>query len=119
MFKELYRLFQPDRATVPAAEAAAEPPVETRAAKPRNQQIEDDYVARLNALMNEAEEARSTGILVDVLTWTLARIAVRTGDQSAIGDILHQLGGQLAKVNEWSKAQAQARKELEVGAAIH
>ena len=119
MIKELYRLFRPDRTTVPAAEATAEPPVEARAAKPRNQQIEDDYVARLNALMNEAEESRCTGILVDVLTWTLARIAVRAGDLNAIGDILHQLGGHLAKVNEWSKAQAQARKELEEGAAIH
>jgi hypothetical protein len=119
MFKRLYRLFQPAKAEAPAAEAGLQQTVTVRAPKPQDRQIEDDYVARLNSLMKDAEESRSTHTLVDVLTWTLARIAVRSGNFSAAGDVVYRFGGHLVSVNEWAQARAEAERERDEGAVIH
>ena len=119
MIKHLYRLFRPEKTAASAVQASYQRIVGACAANPQEREIEDAYAARLNALMKEAEESRSTYILIDVMTWALASSATRTGNISLIGDIVRCLGAHVVTANEWCKAQANARKELEKGVTTH
>lgn len=89
------------------------------AADLRDRQLGERYMARLNELTKEAGDSGSKHILVNCLTLSLATIVVQTGNLSAIGDVLYRLGNQVVNINEWVKAQAAAKMELDKGATSH
>ena len=70
--------FTPEPAVVPPSAPAAD-------CSPA-QQAELRYLAAVEALLEDAREHRYTVVLVDVLTWYLARIGSACG-MASVGDI--------------------------------
>ena len=60
-------------------ETAASPEVVTLADCSPAQQIEQRYLAAVNALVDDAVEHENLPILADVLAWTLGRVIAATG----------------------------------------
>ena len=82
------------------------------------EQIELRYLNAANALLDDAVEHKSPRILLDVLTWTLARMVVGYGAPAVAGDIVRRLGehiGTLAK----RRAREEAEQATEEGHAPH
>jgi hypothetical protein len=102
-----------------AGEAKSAPPVVNLADGTREQQIEERYLKAIGALVEDAGEHDSTAILVEVLTWTLARIAVGYGTTGVSGDILLRLGRHMCDLTERKQAQDEAVKSRKAGHAAH
>ncbi len=84
------------------------------------QQIELRYLTAANALLDDAVAHESPRILVDVLTWTLARMVVGYGAPAVVaGDILRRLGEQIGTLAERRRAQQEAEQAKEEGRASH
>ncbi len=83
------------------------------------QQIELRYLNAANALLDDAVEHESPHILVDVLTWTLARMVVGYGAPAVAGDILRRLGEHIGTLAERQRAQQEAEQAKEEGRAPH
>ena len=80
------------------------------------QRAELRYMAAIDALVEDAREHRHVGVLVDVLTWHLARIGFANG-MFAAGDILRCLGGHFSHIAEQHAAQREAEAAKEAGHA--
>jgi hypothetical protein len=101
------------------SEAKSTPPVVNLADGTREQQIEERYLKAIGVLVEDAGDRDSTAILVEVLTWTLARIAVGYGTTGVSGDILLRLGRHMCDLTERRDAQAEAAKSRQAGHAAH
>jgi len=80
------------------------------------QRAELRYMAAIDALVEDAREQRHVGVLVDVLTWHLARVGFANG-MFAAGDILRRLGAHFAYIAEQDAAQREADAAKEAGHA--
>jgi hypothetical protein len=100
----------------PAANATAPAPLADCSPA---QQTELRYLNAVNALLDDAVETDSPRILVDVLTWTLARMVVGYGAPAVAGDILRRLGEHIGTLADRRRAQEEAEKEKEAGRAPH
>lgn len=69
------------------------------------------YLESVNAFVADADENHQMAALVDVLTWTLARIAVGYGTPTVAGDILGRLGRHMMDLSAH-------RLELEEGDSV-
>jgi len=76
------------------------------------------YLNAVFELFDHAVENKSLRALVNVLTWTLARITLENGPAAA-GDILHRLGVHLGTFAERRSAQEEAQKAKEEGRVPH
>jgi len=83
------------------------------------EQLEQRYVAALNALVDDAAERQSFETLVDVLAWTLARVMVGFGTTAVTGDVLRRLGKYVCELTERNNAQAEAEKAKKEGLRPH
>ena len=104
----------------------AQAPVTELAAAPvpladctRMRQIEMRYLKATDALVDDALENRSLDILVDVLTWELARLAIACDTPAAAADILKSLGKHMGEIVARRDAQAEAKAAKEKGALPH
>jgi hypothetical protein len=77
------------------------------------------YLEALNAFISEANDNHHMAVLVDALTWTLARIAVGYGTATVAGDILGRLGRHMLQFSEHQRAQDEASKAREAGHLPH
>ena len=78
------------------------------------EQVELRYLAALKTLVDDALEHRQVEILVDVLTWNLARIGYGYGVQS-VGDIVRRLGGHIGDIAQREAAVCEAAEEKKAG----
>ena len=83
------------------------------------QQVEQRYVAAVNALIDEAVEHDSLPILADVLAWTLGRVIIGYGTTAVAGDILRRLGGYVCDLAERQRAEAEAKQARKEGQKPH
>ena len=83
------------------------------------QSLEDRFVAQINGLIQEADAKESAVILVDVLAWALARMALRIDGPWGAGDIIRRVGGYVCKLQERKLAQEEAKNAKEQGHAPH
>ena len=99
--------------TVPAPEAV------TLADCSTAHQIEQRYLAGVNALVDDALEHENMPILADVLAWTLGRVIVAYGTPAVAGDVLRRLGGYVCDLVERQRAQAEAEQAQKEGLKPH
>jgi hypothetical protein len=78
------------------------------------QHVESRYMAALQTLVDDALEHRHVEILVDVLTWNLARIGYGYGVQS-VGDIVRRLGGHIGDIAQREAAVREAAEAKKAG----
>jgi hypothetical protein len=104
-------------AATAAATAAVAQPAETTAAQPAAspepslaQQAEDRYLQAIEPLVDDAIGRGQPEVLVDVLAWTLARIANAYG-QPATADVLRRFANHLADLALRQREQEAAKKE--------
>lgn len=102
-----------------AQPTATSSPAATLADCSPTQQIELRYLNAANALLDDAVEHEAPRILVDVLTWTLARMVVGYGAPAVAGDILRRLGDHIGTLAERRRAQQEAEQAKEEGRAPH
>ena len=81
------------------------------------EQIELRYLNAANALLDDAAEINATKILVDVLTWTLARVIDGCGTPAVAGHVLHCLGKHTCTLAAHRCAQEESAKAIEAGHA--
>lgn len=82
-------------------------------------QIELRYLNALEPLLVDALQHRSGHILVDVLTWTLARIAVGHGSVWIAGDIVRRLGDHMHTLAERERSREERQQATEGGHPEH
>jgi hypothetical protein len=82
-------------------------------------QIELRYVNALDALLADAVKHRSGQTLVNVLTWTLARIAVGHGSLWIAGDIVRHLGDHIGTLAERRRPQEDSEQAKEEARTPH
>jgi hypothetical protein len=106
---------------VPAAasELSAEPnaPAALADCTPE-QQVETRYMAALKALVDDALEQRHVEILVDALTWNLARIGYGFG-VPAVADIVRRFGAHVGDIAQRETAAREAAEAKKSGHAPH
>ncbi len=83
----------------------------------REARIQADYVQRLNALVDDANANGTIEILVDGLTWTLARVIVYLDSAPVTGDILRRLGQHVGTLAAKRTAQRELDDDRERGIA--
>jgi hypothetical protein len=76
---------------------------------------EGRYLEALNAFVSEANHNGHMTVLVEALTWTLARIAVGYGTPTVAGDILGRLGRHMVDHSEHQRAQEEASRARDAG----
>jgi hypothetical protein len=81
--------------------------------------IEKSYLDAINALLEEAYSTRSVPILVDVLTWTVARIIMDCRSRWGTGDVLRRIGDYVCRISERRAAQEEAEKSRADGSLPH
>ena len=81
-------------------------------------QIEQRYVDAANAMHKDATAREAWHLLVDVLTWKLAVIAIGCGPEAA-GDIVRRLGTHMKDLAERDRAQREAEQEKKEGRKPH
>lgn len=110
----------PESNVVPAVapESDVVPPAAPLADCSREQQTEERYLAALEVLIDDALEHDHTAILVDALTWDLARIGFAHGTP-ALGDIIRRLGGYVCDLEERHAAKEEAEAARKAGHAPH
>lgn len=80
----------------------------------------DRYLAQLEVLYDDAYRSNAFAVLVDVMAWHLARIAVsRTDPTEATADISRQFGAHVCDLVQQQRAQAEAEQAKTEGVAIH
>jgi hypothetical protein len=107
-------------ATVAVAEARNDPnlaPAAPADCTPA-QQAERRYLAALQPLVDDALEHRHIEVLVEVLTWHLARIGYGYG-ASAVGDIVRRLGVHIGDIAAREAAHREAQEAKKAGRAPH
>ena len=97
-------------------ETVASPEIVTLADCSPAQQVEQRYVAAVNALMDEAVERDNLPILADVLAWALGRVIVGYGTPAVAGDILRRLGGYVCDLAERAAGGGRSGAGAEGGA---
>lgn len=107
----------PEFAQTSAAETAGTPVPLADCTRAR--QIELRYLKQADALVDDALERQSAEILVDVLTRTLARIAVGYGTTAVSADIIRRLGSHMADLVAQRNAEAEAKAAKKKGIAAH
>jgi hypothetical protein len=75
---------------------------------PTERQLEIRYFATANVLLDDAVRNASLRILVDVLTWTLAKIIVERAGRWGAGDVMRQIGNHVCRLIERERAQEEA-----------
>ena len=78
----------------------------------------DHYVERIEGLYAHARETRSTHVLVDVIAWSLARLAHQKGSAAA-GTILRGIGSHLASIADAEDARREAGQAKASGQKPH
>jgi len=78
------------------------------------QQVEQRYLATLQALLDDALEHEHMDILVDTLTWNLARIGFACG-APALGDINRRLGAHVCDLGARAAAEREAAEAKKAG----
>jgi len=81
------------------------------------EQIELRYLNAANALLDDAAAINATKVLVDVLTWTLARVIDGCGTPAVAGHALHCLGKHICTLAANRCAREEAAKAIEAGHA--
>jgi hypothetical protein len=76
-------------------------------------QVELRYLNALDPLLADAVEHRSGQTLVNVLTWTLARIAVAHGSVWIGGDIVRRLGDHMCTLSERRRSEEESEQSKE------
>lgn len=80
----------------------------------------DRYVAQLEALGDDAYRSGALAVLVDVMAWYLARVAVsRTDPTVATADITRMFGLHVCNLVQEGHARAEAEKAKAEGASVH
>jgi len=102
---------------VPSQASAISSPTTRLADCSPAKEIELRYLNAANALLDDAVEHDSPRILVDVLTWTLARMVVGYGAPAVAGDVLRCLGEHISTLAERRCAQQEAQHAKEEGRA--
>ena len=82
------------------------------------QQAEVRYEAAVDPLVDHALEHRQVEVLVDVLTWHLARIGYGFGT-SAVADIVRRFGAHLGDISAREAAAREAKEAKKSGRAPH
>jgi len=82
------------------------------------QQAELRYQAVVDPLVDHALEHRQVEVLVDVLTWHLARIGYGFGT-SAVADIVRRFGAHLGEISAREAAAREAKEAKKAGHAPH
>jgi hypothetical protein len=82
-------------------------------------QIELRYLNALDRLLADAIEHRSGQTLVNLLTWTLARIAVAHGSVWVVGDIVRHLGDHMCTLAERERSEEESQRTKEEGHPPH
>jgi hypothetical protein len=82
-------------------------------------QIELRYLNALDRLLADAVEHRSGQTLVNVLTWTLARIAFAHGSVWVSGDIVRRLGDHMCTLAERERSEEEPERTKEEGHPPH
>ncbi len=78
------------------------------------QLVESRYTAALETLLDDALEHRHVEILVDALTFNLARLGYGFG-MTAVGDIVRRLGGHINDIAQREAAQREATEAKKAG----
>jgi hypothetical protein len=104
--------------TVPAAPNDANVSAPAAADCSPAQQAELRYMAALDPLVDDALEQRHVEVLVDVLTWHLARIGYGFGAQ-AVGDIVRRVGVHIGAIHAREEAAREAKEAKKAGHAPH
>ena len=81
--------------------------------------LEDRFVASINAMVDEADARRSADTLVDVLAWAVARMIMRVDSPWGAGDIMRRIGNYVCSMQDRKKAQQEAEKAKEAGQLPH
>ena len=102
-----------------ASETEVRPETATLADCSPHEQLEQRYLAALNALVDDAAANQSFETLVDTLAWTLAKIMVGFGTTAVTGDALGRLGKYVCELTERREAQAEAEKAKKQGLRPH
>jgi hypothetical protein len=125
----LSRLFQPAAehaavsrrarsGEVSQAASEIEPAAEQRAEPSSLAQLADRYAEQLQALIDDALERRSLPVLIDVLTWAIARFVVAYGHE-ATGDVLSRLGSHIRYLSEHQRSVRDADAARNEGRKPH
>jgi hypothetical protein len=77
------------------------------------------YLEIINPLLAEAWQQHSMETLVDVLTWTLARVIVGLDKPHITGDILRRIGNYTCRIAESNRAEAEAEASKAEGHMPH
>lgn len=103
---------------VPAArnDANASPPAAADCTPA--QQAELRYMAAVQPLIDDALDHRHVEVLVDVLTWHLARIGYGFG-APAVGDIIRRIGVHIGDISARETAAQEAKEAKNAGHAPH
>jgi hypothetical protein len=115
---EVVRARESESAMPTVAALEADGIVETHADCSPEQQAELRYLAALETLVADALDHQHTEVLVDVLTWYLARIGFGFGVQ-ALGDIVRRLGAHVGEIAERQAAAREAKAAKKSGRAPH
>ena len=118
---ELAAVAEPETATAVAVAAAPNEPhacPDAPADCTPAQQAELRYMAAVQPLMDDALEHRHVEVLVDVLTWHLARIGYGFGAQ-AVGDIIRRIGAHIGDISARETAAQEAKEAKKAGHAPH
>jgi len=95
---------------------AAQPSIAADLSPP--QQAEQRYLQAIETLVDDARANGYAEVLVEVLTWTLARIANAFGPP-ATADVLRRFGGHLGDLAQRARAQEEAKDAKKKGLRPH
>jgi hypothetical protein len=121
MNKHLFTRLVPDSEEATPGPAKPEISTDTAPAE-RGAELtpQDRYLAQLEALCDDAYRNGAFGVLVDVMGWYLARIAVsRTDPTFATADITRIFGVHVCNLVKGERAQAEAEKAKTEGVSVH
>ena len=118
---ELAAVAEPDIAAAVAVAAAPNEPhafPDAPADCTPAQQAELRYQTVVDPLVDHALEHRQVEVLVDVLTWHLARIGYGFGTH-AVADIVRRFGAHLGEISAREAAAREAKEAKKAGHAPH
>ena len=102
-----------------ASETEVRPGTVTLADCSPQEQLEQRYVATVDALVADANERRSLESLVDVFAWSLARIITAYGSPAVAGDVMQRIGNYVCVITRYNNAQAEAESAKKEGLRPH
>ena len=86
--------------------------------QPSDDQLTAHYSNQITALIEDALKCGKPRLLINVITWHLARLSAHYGVVAA-GYILERLGWHISYITECERAQAEAEAAKQIGGQSH